>query len=166
MATYKKKKFWPLHLLTLATKKILFSTTTTMIPSTSSSSSTTSVTLKICVHQRKKKKKKKQETETWVAMKEAWVTLRPGSRAAWLCLWVSTWYFSHHSYILRDWTINKHLQKAVVQKLYKISELINRVSKTRFPNSRHMEKMPHQAWSDHGKTRFIDPKSSLLDSRC
>ena len=115
---------------------------------------------------KKKKKKKKPETETWVAVKEAWVALRPGSHAAWLCLWVSTWYFSHHSYILRDWTINKHLQKAVVQKLYTISELINRVSKTRFPNSRHMEKMPHQAWSDHGKTRFIDPKSSLLDSRC
>jgi len=31
-----------------------------------------------------------------------------------------------------------------VQKLYKISELINQVSKTRFSNGRHVEKMPHQ----------------------
>ena len=128
-----------------------------MIPSTSSSSSATSVTLKICVHQRKKKIKTK--IETWVAAREAWV-----------CLWVSVWYFSHHSPILKDWTINKHLQGAVVQKLYKISEFINRVFKTRFLDGCHVEKMLHQTWSDHGnrvsKTRFIDPKSSLLDSRC
>ena len=46
----------------------------------------------------------------------------------------------------------------------------NRVSKTRFPNGRHVEKTPNQTWSIHGnrasKTRFISPKSSLLDSRC
>ena len=48
--------------------------------------------------------------------------------------------------------------------------LINWVLETRFPNGRHMEKMPHQRWLDHEnrifETWFIGPKSSLLDSRC
>ena len=37
-----------------------------------------------------------------------------------------------------------HLQEAVVQKLYKILELINRVFKTPFPDRHHMEKMSYQ----------------------
>ena len=53
--------------------------TTTMIPSTSSSSSATSVTENMC-----SSKKKKTETETWVAVRKAWVALRPGFGAAWV----------------------------------------------------------------------------------
>ena len=48
--------------------------------------------------------------------------------------------------------------------------VINRVLETRFPGRRHVEKILHQTWSTHEnrvfKTRFIGPKSSLLDSRC
>ena len=48
--------------------------------------------------------------------------------------------------------------------------LVNRVSKTWFSSGRHVEKMPHHTWLEHwnrvSKTRFISPKSSLLDSRC
>ena len=48
--------------------------------------------------------------------------------------------------------------------------LRNRVLKTRFPGGRHVKNVPTQTRSKHenrpSKTRFIDPKSSLLDSRC
>ena len=48
--------------------------------------------------------------------------------------------------------------------------LVNQVFKNRFSSRRHVEKMPYQAWLEHwnwvSKTRFISPKSSLLDSRC
>ena len=49
---------------------------------------------------------------------------------------------------------------------------LNRVLETWFPCSCHVEKVPvpHQTWTTHKnrvpKTRFIDPKSSLLDSKC
>ena len=48
--------------------------------------------------------------------------------------------------------------------------IVNRVLETRFPCRCHVEKVPHQTWTTHqnrvSKTRFIDPKSSLLDSNC
>ena len=48
--------------------------------------------------------------------------------------------------------------------------VVNRVLETRFSCRCHMEKVPHQTWITHKnrvpKTRFIDPKSSLLDSNC
>ena len=48
--------------------------------------------------------------------------------------------------------------------------LINRVLETRFPGGRHVENMSNQTWLEHWnqvfETRFISPKSSLLNSRC
>ena len=47
---------------------------------------------------------------------------------------------------------------------------VNWVLETRFPGRCHVENVPHQTWTTHEnrvpKTRFIDPKSSLLDSIC
>ena len=47
---------------------------------------------------------------------------------------------------------------------------VNRVSKTRFPCRRHLEKVPRKRWTAHEnralKTRFRSPKSSLWDSSC
>ena len=47
---------------------------------------------------------------------------------------------------------------------------VNWVLETRFPGRCHVEKVSHQTWTTHEnrvpKTQFIDPKSSLLDSRC
>ena len=47
---------------------------------------------------------------------------------------------------------------------------VNQVLETRFPCRCYVEKVPHQTWTTHKnrvpKTRFIDPKSSLLDSNC
>ena len=47
---------------------------------------------------------------------------------------------------------------------------VNWVLETRFPGRCHVEKVSHQTWTTHenrvSKTQFIDPKSSLLDSRC
>ena len=48
--------------------------------------------------------------------------------------------------------------------------VVNRVLETQFPCRCHVEKVPHQTWTTHKnrvpKTRFIDPKSSLLNSNC
>ena len=79
----------------------------------------------MCSSEKKKKKKKPKNKNmgcnkrglgratAWVSLRPGlrvdWVALRPRSYAPWLYLWVSVWYFSHHSSILRDWTINKHL---------------------------------------------------------
>ena len=47
---------------------------------------------------------------------------------------------------------------------------MNRVSKTWFSGRRHVEKTPHQTWSEHENrvydARFISPKSSFRNSRC
>ena len=47
---------------------------------------------------------------------------------------------------------------------------VNWVLETRFPGRCHVEKVSYQTWTTHEnrvpKTQFIDPKSSLLDSRC
>ena len=48
--------------------------------------------------------------------------------------------------------------------------VVNRVLETRFPCRCHVEKLSHQMWTTHKnhvpKTQFIDPKSSLLNSKC
>ena len=47
---------------------------------------------------------------------------------------------------------------------------VNRILETRFLGKYHVKKVPHQTWITHEnripKTQFIDPKSSLLNSRC
>ena len=45
---------------------------------------------------------------------------------------------------------------------------VNRVLETQFPCRCHMEKVPQTTTHENRvpKTRFIDPKSSLLDSKC
>ena len=92
-----------------------------------------------------------------------------GRTAAWSCAtWVGLSYIS----ISSSSSSSLSFYFSFFPRFFAVSTfwVRNRVLKTRFSCRCHLENMPHQTWTTHenrvSKTRFIDLKSSLLDSRC
>ena len=138
----------------------------------------------MCLSEKKERKKKNAETETGVVRSlgraRAWIACGPGSHdglgriAAWVCtVWSCLCYISISSSSLSFFSFFPHFFFAI-SAFWVINNnyfwVRNWVLETRFPCRCHMEKVPHQTWTTHKnrvpKTRFIDPKSSLLDSKC
>ena len=116
---------------------------------------------RISVHQRRKKKKKTQRT----GLRAAQVATVAVGGLVLSCISISSSSLSFFSFFTRFFLLFLHFGS-----LISIFLVRNRVLDTRFPCRCYAKKVLHQTWTTHKnrvpKTRFIDPKSSLLDSKC
>ena len=120
----------------------------------------------------RKEKKEREEEEMEMQLKQDQAAARPRSpRVAWAprdpCFWVFFFFLLWWTHILCWYGFLLLLSLQIC--LYFIL-VVNRVLKTWFPCRCHVEKLSHQMWTTHKnrvpKTRFIDPKSSLLNLNC